>query len=187
MPHPESDAIQKIEEALAPLDNPARLRVIAWAYSRFDLTPIVPGSLSPQGGHQTPPGQPPLPPPSQPPPAGTIKDFVTGKKPQNTYERIACLVYYLEKVQNVNSVKTKEITQANTDARLSKMTNPSIFVAEATRQKGYLSALGGGKKVLSARGEALVDALPDREAVQKALDDHPFKGKPSGGKKAPKP
>ena len=107
----------------------------------------------------------------------SIKQFLALKKPSNFYEQIACLAYYLEKIQGVDGFNTKEITKLNTDARTTKIPHSSMYVKNTVSQYGYLSPLGGGKKALTVRGEALVEALPDKEKVKQALEEHPFRGK----------
>jgi len=107
----------------------------------------------------------------------SIKDFVNLKKPVGFYERIACLGYYLEKVMGMEGFKTFDITQANKDARLHPMSNPTFFVNDASAKYGFLTPIGSGKKGISAKGEAVVEALPDREKVQQILDENPTKRK----------
>jgi hypothetical protein len=51
---------------------------------------------------------------------------------------------------------------------MSKLTNPAVFVKHATHTYGYLTALGKRKFAISARGEAVVEALPDRAKVDEA-------------------
>jgi hypothetical protein len=105
----------------------------------------------------------------------SIKEFIALKKPENYYERIACLAYYLEKNKGAENFKTSDITKINQEARLDKLPNPALYVSDATVSYGYLSSIGGGKKALSIRGEALVNALPDRDRVNDALSERPFK------------
>jgi hypothetical protein len=107
----------------------------------------------------------------------SIKEFVSIKRPEGYYERIACLGYYLEKVKGLEGFKTADITEANKEARLNPMSNPTFFVNDATSKYGYLTPIGGGNKALSAKGEAVVEALPDRERVKQVLEDNPIKRK----------
>jgi hypothetical protein len=113
---------------------------------------------------------------------GDIKSFIIAKKPDSTYERITCLVYYLEKVDKMDGVKNTDIVSAVKNARLSPLSNSTVFINHAVSRYKFLTPLGGGKKGLSARGEALVDALPSRENVAAALAEHPI-GKISKSKK----
>jgi hypothetical protein len=113
----------------------------------------------------------------------SAKEFVTAKKPDSFYERVACLGYYLEKFENLSEFQTSDITRVNTDARLSKMTNPALFVKHAVHTYGYLTSLGGRKFALSGRGEAVVEALPDRAKVEQAHADHSFGKRAKKGRK----
>lgn len=103
---------------------------------------------------------------------GHIKDFVVKKQPTTLYERVACLAYYLEKAKGVTAFNAKDIEKANTDARQGKIDNPTSVLSDATRKYGFLAQAGGGKKTLAAKGEALVEALPDRERAKEALKKH---------------
>lgn len=107
----------------------------------------------------------------------SIKEFMNIKKPIGFYERIACLGYYLEKMMGMDGFKTSDITQANKDARLHPMSNPTFFVNDATSKYGFLTPIGSGKKGISAKGESVVEALPDREKVRQILEENPTKRK----------
>ncbi|UPK36709.1 hypothetical protein IVB18_04965 [Bradyrhizobium sp. 186] len=99
----------------------------------------------------------------------TIKQFIAAKRPDTQYERVACLGYYLTHVESTPEFKTLAITKANTAAAQPRLSNPSQIVSDATKTYGYLSAAGKGAKQISVLGEAVVDALPDREAVKAAI------------------
>jgi hypothetical protein len=155
----EVDAMRDVDEALSKLDPDAQKRVMDWASSkhRIKFSTDQNGSemISVVAGRQA----------QQ---AKDIKSFLSQKQPENFYERVACLVYYLEKVEDKPEVETKEITEANSQARLSRLTNPAVFVKHATHTYGYLTSLGKRKFAISARGEAVVEALPDRAKVEEA-------------------
>lgn len=102
----------------------------------------------------------------------TIKQFVTSKRPKTQYERVACLAYYLTHIGSTPQFKTRDITLANTSAAQPKLSNPAQVVEHATQPYKYLSAAGKGAKQITALGEAVVDALPDRDAVAAAIADH---------------
>jgi len=167
----EVDAMRDIDGAIGQLDADAKQRVLDWAFSKHGLKlrgPLDEGGKSshlpsPQSNRTT-----------------DIKMFLAQKRPDSFYERVACLVYFLEKFGNQAEVGTKDITKANSDARLSKLTNPAVFVKHATHTYGYLTALGKRKFAVSARGEAVVEALPDRAKVEAAHERFRF------GKKARK-
>ena len=161
--------MREIDGALTKLDGDAQQRVLDWASSkhRIKLTVDTNGSESPTQAAE-----------AKMQPVKDIKSFLSLKRPASFYERVASLVYYLEKVGAKTEVSTKEITEANSDARLSKLTNPTVFVKHATHTYGYLTPLGKRKFAISARGEAVVEALPDRAKVEEAHERFPF------GKKA---
>jgi hypothetical protein len=167
----EVDAMRDIDGALGKLDAEAQQRALDWASSKHGLKPR--GQFDGGGDSR----QPTLP---QPQRATDIKTFLAQKRPDSFYERVACLVYFLEKFTGQAEVGTKDITKANSDARLSKLTNPAVFVKHATHTYGYLTPLGKRKFAISARGEAVVEALPDRAKVEEAHERLRF------GKKARK-
>jgi len=171
----EVDAMRDVDGALAKLEPGAQQRVIDWASSKYKLsanrTTLDQGAATSQS-HLSSSGQ------------GTprdIKTFLAQKRPGSFYERVACLVYYLEKFDGKTEVNTKDIDKANSDARLSKLTNPTVFVKNATHTYGYLTSIGKRQLALSTRGEAIVEALPDRAKVDEAHGTFPF-GKKAGRK-----
>jgi hypothetical protein len=101
---------------------------------------------------------------------------MTQKKPADFQERIACLAYYLTHHKHTATFKTRDITKMNSDAGQSNLSNPAVFVNNALKCQ-YLSSAGGGRKQITPRGEAVVGALPHREAVKQALSDHPLAGR----------
>jgi hypothetical protein len=168
-PTSEVDAMVALDHALEPLDENARNRVLDWARSKFGGQTSGSSKVSASTGVLA----------SQPATDAikSIKSFLALKKPESFYERVACLAYYLEKHEGKNELKTRDISKANTDARLSAMSNPALFVKHATDTYGFLSRLGHGKIGISGRGEALVEALPDREKVKQALEENPLRKK----------
>src|SRR5262249_41468868 len=114
----------------------------------------------------------------------TPKQFMAQKKPENNYERVACVAYYLTYFRDTPHFKTREINKTNTESA-HHFTNAAQFVADATKTYHYLSAAGGGKKQITTLGEAIVEALPDRAKVAEAAAEHqPSKKGPKRRKKA---
>jgi hypothetical protein len=111
----------------------------------------------------------------------TPREFVSQKKPEALVERVACLAYYLARYRGVNHFKTADIVALNIEAAAHKFGNPSRDVDNADRHNGYLVSAGNGNKQLTIRGEAVVEALPDRDSVKTALKDHPHKPRRSSG------
>lgn len=104
--------------------------------------------------------------------AATPKAFMAAKQPRNEVERITCLAYYLTHYRETATFKTRELTDLNIEAAQPKLSNAS-YVARNATQADYLSLAGRAQKQITARGEALVNALPDREKVRAALDSQP--------------
>lgn len=104
------------------------------------------------------------------PPAGggTAKQFVTGKKPKTDVEKITCLAYYLRHYRNVSAFKTGDLIALNTEAQQLDFSNASVASNNALRS-GLLGKAGKGSKQITAKGEAVVDALPDQEKVKEAM------------------
>jgi len=67
--------------------------------------------------------------------------------------------------------KTSDITKLSRDAGV-HLTNPSQAVKHATNTYRYLMMAGGGKKQIANLGEAVVEALPNREAVKQAIAEN---------------
>ncbi len=115
--------------------------------------PSVPGTMAPAGQ------------------AGTPKQFMAQKRPSSEIERITCLAYFLSHHRNTPAFKTRDLTKLNTEAAQPSFSNAAVFARNAV-QAEYLSKAGGGSKQITALGEALVDALPDREKVKVAIESN---------------
>lgn len=104
----------------------------------------------------------------------TPKQFMAQKKASTDAERITCLAYFMTHHRDTQQFKTKDLTILNTQAAGLKFSNPAVAVNNASLS-GYLAAAGGGAKQITARGEALVEALPDRERVKAAMEENPVR------------
>ena len=83
------------------------------------------------------------------------------------------MAYYLTKYRDMPEFKTKDLTELNKQtAAARRLSNPPRAVNHATDTYRFLSAAGGGKKQITTLGEAVVEALPDREKVKAALAEH---------------
>ena len=167
----EHDALKGIDLMIEGLSQEERQRIFDWVSSKYNV-------VMNDGGKNGNPasGRGDVPPKNS---TGistnlSVKDFLAQKKPQDTYERIACLAFYLEKIKQLDGFKTAELTQANKEARLSNFSNATVFISHAVDRYHYLTRLGKGKKALSARGESLVNALPDRDKVTTVLAENPI-------------
>ncbi|MFL5753267.1 MAG: hypothetical protein ACJ76F_07670, partial [Bacteroidia bacterium] len=105
----EIEVLKVVDESLAHLTPEEKQRVFSYVASKHSLT-FTSGNNnngsglnagSQNGGINTGNG-------SQN--AGEIKQFLAAKKPQGFYEQIACLGYYLEKMEGMQSFGTAEIT-----------------------------------------------------------------------------
>ncbi len=99
------------------------------------------------------------------------KLFMSQKKPASEIERITCLAYYLTHYRNVQAFKTRDLTKLNTEAAQPGFSNPAVFTRNADNAQ-YLSKAGQGTKQITTLGEALVEALPDREKVKIAIAEN---------------
>lgn len=107
------------------------------------------------------------------------KQFIAQKKPKTQYERIACLAYYLTNVRSTAQFVTEDITALNTEAAQPPISNASQIVRDTAQKYRYLTGAGDRNKQITVLGEAIVEALPDRDAVKAAIAEH----RPSGRRK----
>ncbi|HMG41157.1 MAG TPA: hypothetical protein VK611_07490 [Acidimicrobiales bacterium] len=170
--------MQTAYEALEPLDPEQRGRAMQWLRAALDVTDLggdaAPGAPAANGTQGPGEGGPPSSPPSP-------RAFIAQKKPKSAAERIACLAYYLTHYRGTPTFNTRALTDLNTDAAAPRFANPSRDVDNADRSSGFLVTAGERTKQLTVRGEALVVALPDREAVKQALEEHPHKRRRASG------
>lgn len=184
--HAELCAMQKAYDALKSLDGERKGRVIKWLVESLAMDVRVrvgeePGTSASAAEERSGAG-------AQPVRHGmSVRDFISQKKPQSLVERVACLGYYLAHYRDQPHFRASDVVQLNTDAAAHKFGNPSRDIDNADRQNGYLVTAGAGLKQITPRGEAVVEALPDRDAVKVALRDNPFKSRRSTARKtAPK-
>lgn len=173
------DAFTTVYKALLPLEREARQRVI-------DGVLAILGQQASSSLNQPIAPAAPHPPAATPPSQMSIEDFVSSKKPKDTYQRLACLAYFLEHHEGKKDFFAADLTKANQDARQVKISNIKVFLDNATRTHGFFAPVGKGKKQLTARGAAAVKALPDQEAVKRGLQDHPLPKKSGRRSKATK-
>lgn len=174
----ELDAMKAAFDALSKLEPEERSRAIKWLVEALNVEVAAPDA--PQSN---PGGQPGATVTAAAGRAGmaaeakakTPKAFLAEKKPSTAIERVACLAYYLTHSRDTPTFKTKDIVALNTEAALPKLANAARDVNNAASAGGFLASAGSGAKQITTRGEALVEALPDRDAVKQALEDHKFK------------
>jgi hypothetical protein len=180
----EFQAIQTALEALEPLDPVQRQFAVSMILSRLGIggTPgAAPGTEAPApvaAGAAS---------------AGTtglggigVKEFLKQKAPTTELERLVCLAYYLTHSMNISSFMTKEIKKLNTEAHGMDFSNAAATATNAVRQSKFLSGASGGKKRITTRGEAVVEAMPDRAKVKEVLAVSQRSGKRRRGPKKSK-
>ncbi|MGW5743939.1 hypothetical protein [Amycolatopsis sp. NPDC003861] len=174
----ELKAMQASYEALSPLAEGGRRRALSWLMESLGLTDLAPIGSSTIQPHENPS-------PDAPASAGqdtvSARDFMSRKKPGSQVERIACLAYYLTHHRDTAHFKASDISALNLEAAGQRFGNLPRDLDNADRQSGYVVSAGQGAKQMTARGDAVVEALPDREAVKAALHEHPYRQKRSGG------
>ncbi len=178
----ELKAMQTSYEVLRPLAEKARRRALSWLIETLGLTDLAPAGSNPNRPNGTPVSGEPADAEEQ---TMSARDFMSQKKPGSQVERIACLAYYLTHHRDTAHFKASDITSLNLEAAGQRFGNLPRDLDNADRQSGYVVSAGQGAKQMTARGDAVVEALPDREAVKAALQEHPYRQKrPTGGKKS---
>jgi hypothetical protein len=106
-------------------------------------------------------------------PAGTTaKQFVAEKRPNTDVEKVACVAFHLTHFQATPRFKAADLERTARDAALD-ISNFPRAVDNATRQSKFLAKAGGGEKQITSLGEAVVNALPNREKVAAVLTESP--------------
>ncbi len=154
-------------EALGALDADQQRFVLRTAAERLGIRDVVSSTM--RDGSRSGPTD-------ETPPTGTLKDilpkkFLTDKKPTTDVQRIACLAYYLTYGRNQPHFKTADFTKLNTEAAQPRFANTAFTVKNATVKSRFLAPAGKGNKQITALGEAVVNALPDQEAVKNVIQD----------------
>src|SRR5438309_7386712 len=156
-------ALSDVLDALSKLEPTAQQWVLNTAAQRLQLSVNSGQQPSPSGSATTAPEL----------PAGSVgktapKEFLRLKAPKSDVDRVACVAFYLTHGRQTASYASRELSAINTEAAGPKM-NMSRAVDNATKQSGYLTSAGKGKKQITALGEDVVQALPDYEKVGAVL------------------
>lgn len=167
----ELTAMKAVLDALTGLSLEEQVRVLKWVGSKLKISQHYTETDGIDSSPQVPRGSG-LSQPGLRESALTPKAFMVQKKPYTDVERVACLAYYLAHQRAAQQFKTKDITKLNAEAAQPKLSNPTVAVRNATNQNQYLTSAGKGFKQITPRGEALVGALPNREKVKAALEEH---------------
>lgn len=180
-PLAELKAMQTAMAALEPLDEDGRGRAVAWLAGALGVSGATPAPGAGVGGAQF--GVPAGFSSNGTGDLGTPKQFLALKAPKTDVERIAVLAYYLTFARDMQHFETKDLSDLNTEAAWPKLSNPAYAASNAQKKNGFLSPAPGGTRQITSRGEALVNALPDREAAKAALETMPGKPRRSAPKK----
>jgi hypothetical protein len=149
-------------------------QIVALAMGAPAVTPGI--SLNPGAGSSLSTGA-----------TATPKAFLAAKRPTTDVERVTVLAFYLDHFRGTSAFKTAQLTKLNTEAAGRSFANAAYSANNAVKL-GYLTSAGAGTKQVTARGEALVEALPNKEAVKAALEANPTsRRRPKAKPKANKP
>jgi hypothetical protein len=179
----EVEAMQKSLGALSGLDQGEQKRVLEWLADKLNLgsaTVRSPATGDQRAGLHTPA-------PARPGETPTPKNFLVEKRPATDVQRVTCLAYFLAHCRDTVQFKTKQLTELNKEAAQPKFSNAAVAVENATVRNQFLSQAGAGNKQITARGEALVEALPDQEKVKAALQTIPLRGYRKSKRSAARP
>lgn len=161
--------LTEVLTALKKLDHEAQERLIQTVCTFLKLSPVSRKSESHSPGVSAPHNFP-RPGSFSEDRSLSAKEFMLDKQPRTDVERVACLAYYLTHYANTPHFQTVDISKVNTEAAQVKFSNAAFAVNNAV-QSGYLVPAPHGKKQLSAAGERFVQALPDRDAAKKVMDN----------------
>jgi hypothetical protein len=169
-------AAKSVYAALLPLNPSGRQFVLKTVGERLGGEPLGGETLKRSGGGA--PTEPRLPAErtGQSSPSsldgGTVKDFLKQKRPKTDVQRIACLAFFLTHHMNQPRFGTKDVRVLNDKAGWTPFANPTVAIANATRQNRFIAAASQGKKRITNVGEDVVNALPDQDAVKSAVASH---------------
>ena len=154
----ELKAMETTLSALQPLDAEEQQRVLDWLAAKLGLEASPPSDIAGGGEGVGDAGN-----------LGTIKQFLNQKKPDDDVARATTLAYFLTHGTDQATYKTADLTKARVDAALANF-NMSRAVSNAQRA-GYLTTAGKrGAYQVTGTGEALVEAMPDADAIKKVKE-----------------
>lgn len=168
-----NNEVHKVIGNLLKFDPDHRVRIYRTVGAFFGFDDLRPASVPETNRQPAPPKDPREPhfstheetPPSP-------KDFMFQKRSGTALERVACLAYYLTHYRNTPHFKAIDISKLNTEAAQAKLSDASDTTRKAIRA-GLLAAAPKGARQLSALGEKIVEALPDRDAVRALRSKNP--------------
>lgn len=168
----EIDALSKVLGALSKLDDSGKQFVMRTAADRLGIAAPAKSGANGVGvggvgggvGHAGGTGQ------TITDPNISAKHFMDQKRPEKDIEKVTCLAFYLAHNRATVHFKTADITALNTEAAQTALSN-STYALNNAESAGYLTSAGKrGHKQITAYGERIVTALPDREAVAAVIE-----------------
>ncbi len=151
---PEAVAIAIIMKSLASFEEARKSAILNFVIQRVGIEIIAPKSEV-SGGDSGP---------------GVIdqeiKTFLKSKDPKSKYQQVAVLAYYLIKKKGQDGINKDMIEAANKEALGRTIDDISGTLNDAKTKYGFFGTGSGGKKILLAYGEDIVEALPDQEKVK---------------------
>jgi hypothetical protein len=160
------EAVAAALEVLEPLDDEGRERALRWLGESLGVQPTSDAS------HPAPNPLPPrttTPAPGSPAPPADAKAFLLQKDPADKGQQLAVLAYFKTHFEGTDTFTTQDLVDLNVVAGGPRIANPSRDMDNATRKAGLFTTVSGRSKKLSALGELVVDALPDRAAAREVL------------------
>lgn len=167
---PEAVAIASITKALGSLEETRKVAVLTYILQRLGGS-VSSNTLQAEEVNRSADTE------------GNIKSFLKAKNPQNPYQQVAVLAYFLKKRRDEESVNKKLIEAANDEAGGRTIDNITSVLNDAKKQYQYFGSGPGGKKKLLVFGEDVVDALPNQEKVKELASKQPKKRRHVKGQK----
>lgn len=171
----EAGAIATITNALADVPDERKTAVLSFVSQRFGGKDL--GGISPANAGE---GE------MAAPHADDIKGFLKSKNPGNKYQQTAVLAYYLKKNSSEEQFGKESIETANQQAGGRTIDDITGTLNDAKSKYGFFGSGTGGKKILLAHGEDIVEALPDQEKVKALMKANASKSKRKTKKKKTK-
>ncbi|MBP7006092.1 hypothetical protein KBB27_03150 [Patescibacteria group bacterium] len=168
----EAEAIAAITSVLKDVPDERKTAVLSFVSQRFGGNDLGSAPASHGGGGEIVAS-----------PADNIKAFLKGKNPANKYQQTAVLAYYLKKNNSEEQFGKESIETANQQAGGRTIDDITGTLNDAKNKYGFFGAGAGGKKILLAYGEDVVEALPNQEKVKALMKANISKSKRKAKKK----
>lgn len=164
--NPELEALGKVFSALESLEPLARMRVLAAVRPLLGIgsdQAVQPG-IGIGALNRASPG-------AKQAQQTSAFEFVNSKRPNDNFQRLACIAYFMEHREGVPTFTTSSMKKAYTSAMQPDIDDMGRTLSDATLRAGYFVPIDKKTKRLSARGASVVEALPDQEVVKRVLKE----------------